>query len=170
MGKIKLFAVISVLTLTVTLISIYSPAEKKTEGPIKTVMPYGLSFTTPDNWAVLKKPLVNQLVFKNDQPKENVCYLDVFVVQPDRDYAFSQWLGTAISNKIFLETGKETSYKGKALFIGNYSFVDDNFREVVNHQRAILKGGGTVVDLHMTYKANSSCPKQFQQILDSLNF
>lgn len=146
------------------------PSEPKQAVPQKIVMPYGLTFTLPEDWKVLNKPLVNQFVFKNDQSGENSCYLDVFVVQPDRNYAFSRWLGTAISNQIFLETGKETSYKGKAMFIGNYSFVDDYFKQIVHHQRAILKNVITLVDIHLTYKQNTNCLVQFQEILESVNF
>lgn len=145
------------------------PAQKPS-GPQQITMPYNLSFTTPSGWTIYKKPMVNQLVFTNEQKKDNLCYLDMFVVRPDRDYSFNQWLGTAISNQTFLQNGNETTFKDKNMFIGSYSFVDDYFREPVNNQRAILKGGGTLLDMHMSYKTNASCPKDFTQILDSMNF
>ena len=163
---IILAAVVALLLLG----ALFLPVVNEPSGPKKISMPHELSFTLPQDWKEYKKPLVNQFVFENDTEGVNKCYLDVFVVRPDREYAFSQWLGTAITNQIFLETGKETSYRNMEMFIGNYNFVDNYFREVVNHQRAILKNKGTLVDLHMSYKQNTNCPKQFQQILDSLNF
>jgi len=149
--------------------TITPPKQKPTE-PQEILMPYNLSFTLPAGWTVFKKPLVNQYVFVNGQNGDSACYLDVFAVRPDRDYSFARWLGTALGNQTFLQTGKETTYKGKNMYIGNYNFVDDYFKEPVNNQRAILKGGGTLVDMHMSYKANSSCTKNFQQVLDSVNF
>jgi hypothetical protein len=159
------FAVILLFfVLTVT------PSTQKHKGPQKIVMPYNLNFTIPADWKVFKKLLDNQIIFTNNGAGDNACYLDVFVVRPDREYGFKQWLGTAIANQTFLQTGKETTYKNKDMYIGSYKFVDDYFKVPVNNQRAMLKGRGTLADLHMSYKNNASCTKDFRQILDSVNF
>lgn len=164
-----LLVVASAAVLLIFAALVLTPTQKPS-GPQKLTMPYNLSFTTPTGWTVFKKLLVNQLVFQNSQKGDSACYLDVFVVRPDRDYTFKQWLGTAIPNQTFLQNGSETTFKGKNMFIGSYNFVDDYFRVLVNNQRVILKSGGTLVDLHMSYKTNSTCQKDFQQILDTVNF
>ena len=170
--KRNFFLIVITATTVVLLIFVltFFSFAQKPKGPQKITMPYNLSLTLPTGWSVLKKPLVNQYVFVNGQTGDSACYLDVFVVRPDRDYNFARWLGTAIDNQTFLQNGKETEYKSRDMFIGTYYFVDDYFKQPVNNQRAILKSGGTLVDLHMSYKNNKSCLNGFQQILDSVNF
>lgn len=172
MTKRNFFFLVTASVAAILLLTFFASATLpfKPKGPQQIQMPYNLSLEIPTDWSVLKKPLINQIVFQNDQQQDNKCFLDVFVVQPDRDYSFSQWLSTAMSNEIFLKTGKETSFKRGSAFIGTYNFVDNFFKESVNHQRAILKSGATLVDLHMSYKNNSMCLQNFQEILDTVNF
>lgn len=136
--------------------------------PFEISLKNGLTATVPAGWNTHKKPLQNQIVLVKKLKKEPACYIDFFVVKPDRDYTFQQWLETSVLNEIFLKTGKQTTLNGMDAFIGNYNFVDDYFKEVVNHQRVILKKGGTLADIHMTYKDQSQCLPDFQILLNSI--
>lgn len=138
--------------------------------PPEILLPQNFSSVFPEGWKVVKKPLPYEIVIGNNLKRDERCFIHIFVVRQERDYPFKQWLGTALTNKVFLEKGKETIYKNYQAFVGSYEFFAETFDEPANHTRTLLKKNGVLADVDLTYKNNSNCIQTFDQLLDSVTF
>lgn len=168
MDKPKILFLVVVLVLMATAGTLFFV--KKSQQPKTISFSTGTTLVIPDNWSVFKKPLRDMVILKSSQKeKDNACYASIFVVKPDKDYAFKQWLETALTNQVFLAKGRETTYKDKSIFMGSYDFYNDNFDQIVKNQRVLLKDKGIMFDMQMGYK-NNDCSQDFYKILDSVVF
>lgn len=166
----KSFFLLLLTALIVVALLTYFLFLRKNSATQTLTLTHDFTVQIPQSWSIIKRPQQNHVVLTNGQKGDLACYADIFVVKPDRDYSFEQWLGTALTNQVFLKTGKQTTLNEMGAFIGSYSFVDEYFRQNVNHQRIILKNKGVLADLHLTYKTNGSCKEAYQSMLGSLSF
>ncbi len=164
----KALLLLILLTLALGTIIWFVTSSKNESSLIK--FPYNVIFSKPTGWVVAKRVSENHVILSNKNKGTSLCIIDVFSVQPDRDYQFKQWLGTSLENQSFLAGGRETPYKDKTVFIGSYNFFNENVNAPAKNERAILKAKGTIVDVKMSYLENQSCPKEFDSFLDSVNF